>query len=78
MGPALGGGFGLHMSHSGLLSKNILTMTVVLANGTVAEVSSTYHNPYWAMRGAGHNFGIVTVVHTNIYDDPSNIFYVEM
>ena len=79
MGPALGGGFGIYMGYFGLMLDNILAMTVVLANGTVAEVSSTSHSDlYWAMRGAGHNFGVVTSFTQKIYDDPGNVFYAEM
>lgn len=42
-------------------------MRVVLADGTVQDVDHT-SDLWWAMRGAGHNFGIVTSVTTKIYD----------
>jgi FAD/FMN-containing dehydrogenase len=42
---------------------------MVLANGTIISVSDE-ENPdlFWAIRGAGHNFGIVTQVKMKIYD----------
>ncbi|KAI4285447.1 MAG: hypothetical protein L6R38_000611 [Xanthoria sp. 2 TBL-2021] len=72
LGPALGGGFGRYMGFFGLVLDNIIDMTVILANGTIAQVSST-SNPdlYWGMKGAGHNFGIVTEANFKIYDFPT-------
>lgn len=46
-----------------------VAINIVLADGslqTVDEVSSP--DLWWAMRGAGHNFGIVTSVTSKIYD----------
>ncbi len=46
---------------------------MVLGNGTVVVASSTSHpDLFWAIRGAGHNFGIVTQFSYKIYDVPSN------
>lgn len=60
------------MGFFGLVLDNIIDMTVILANGTIAQVSST-SNPdlYWGMKGAGHNFGIVTEANFKIYDFPT-------
>lgn len=46
---------------------------MVLGNGTVVTASLT-SNPdlFWAIRGAGHNFGIVTEFIYKIYDVPYN------
>ncbi|KAJ5609930.1 FAD-binding domain-containing protein [Penicillium herquei] len=61
VGPALGGGHGPFQGDYGLISDNIVTMNVVLGNGAAIEVNETSHpDLWWAMRGAGHNFGIVT------------------
>lgn len=61
IGPALGGGHGLVQGLHGLTSDNILGMNVTLANGLAVTVSETQNADLkWAMRGAGHNFGIVT------------------
>lgn len=68
------------MGYFGLVLDNIIDMTVVLADGTVAHVSST-SNPdlYWGMKGAGQNFGIVAEANFKIYDPPtSNWVYAEL
>ena len=52
----------------GLISDNLVSLNVVLANGSAIMVNET-NNPdlWWATRGAGHNFGIVTRFEFNIY-----------
>ncbi|KAJ5741064.1 FAD-binding domain-containing protein [Penicillium malachiteum] len=43
-------------------------MNVVLGNGKAIMVNETSHpDSWWAMRGAGHNFGIVTSFDLKIY-----------
>jgi FAD/FMN-containing dehydrogenase len=43
-------------------------LNVVLANGSTIAVNETSHKDlFWAMRGAGHNFGIVTSFKLKIY-----------
>ncbi|KAI0383382.1 FAD binding domain-containing protein [Hypomontagnella monticulosa] len=68
MGPALGGGHGWLQGHHGLVSDQFVSMRVVLANGSVVTVDSKNPDLFWAMKGAGHNFGIVTSVTSKIYD----------
>ncbi|KAF2734945.1 FAD-binding domain-containing protein [Polyplosphaeria fusca] len=66
---ALGGGHGLLQGYHGLLSDQILSLRMVLANGTAITVSETEHKDlFWGMRGAGHNFGMVTELEYKIYD----------
>ncbi|KAL8638721.1 MAG: hypothetical protein Q9228_004148 [Teloschistes exilis] len=76
MGAGLGGGYGRYEGFYGLVLDNIIDMNVVLANGTRTFVSAT-SNPdlYWAMRGAGHNFGIVTRLTYKIHDEISPTWY---
>lgn len=40
---------------------------MVMGDGTLQKVDSN-HELWWAVRGAGHNFGIVTSITTKIYD----------
>ena len=55
------------------MADNLVEARVVLSNGTVVVASSTSHpDLFWALRGAGHNFGIVTQFSYKIYDVPSN------
>lgn len=58
LGEAHGGGHGLFQGQCGLTSDNVVSLNVVQGNGTAIMVNATT-NPdlWWAMRGAGHNFG---------------------
>ncbi|PHH80589.1 hypothetical protein CDD80_848 [Ophiocordyceps camponoti-rufipedis] len=68
MGPGLGGGFGRYQGQYGLVSDNFVNLNVVLADGSTVTVNETSHSDlFWAMRGAGHNFGIVTSAELKIY-----------
>ena len=68
MGPGLGGGYGRYMGFYGLIADNFISLNVVLADGSAITVSeSSYPDLWWAMRGAGHNFGIVTSLNQRIY-----------
>lgn len=60
-GLTLGGGIGYLMGKHGAACDNLLSLDVVLADGE-SVVASEDQNPdlFWAMRGAGANFGIVT------------------
>src|SRR5690242_11530578 len=61
LGPALGGGHGWLQGHHGLIADQFLSMNIVLANGDLKTIDSK-SDLWWAMQGAGHNFGIVTSV----------------
>ncbi|HEY1498117.1 MAG TPA: FAD-binding oxidoreductase [Acidobacteriaceae bacterium] len=57
----LGGGVSPLMSQYGIGCDNVLAADVILADGRELKASSQ-HNPdlYWAIRGGGGNFGVVT------------------
>ncbi|KAI8938889.1 hypothetical protein NX059_004747 [Plenodomus lindquistii] len=71
-GPLLGGGHSLLQGQFGYSLDNLVSARVVLANGTLVVASKT-KNPdlFWALRGAGHNFGILTNLEVKTYDVPS-------
>ena len=68
-GAMLGGGHGWLQGQYGLAADSIIEARLVLANATVTTVSNS-SNPdlYWALRGAGHNFGVVTEWKHKIHD----------
>ncbi|KAI9368091.1 hypothetical protein BJX61DRAFT_537539 [Aspergillus egyptiacus] len=69
LGPGLGGGHGALQGNYGLISDQFVSMRVVTADGEIHEVSEDSEpDLWWAMQGAGHNFGIVTSITSKIYD----------
>jgi FAD/FMN-containing dehydrogenase len=60
-GLTLGGGIGWLMRKYGLTVDQLLSVDLVTADGQLARASAD-ENPdlFWAMRGAGANFGVVT------------------
>ncbi|KAM3418135.1 hypothetical protein BST61_g6339 [Cercospora zeina] len=60
-GLLLGGGYGHLSGKYGLTIDNVVSITTVLASGDVVKASETeYPDLFWALRGAGQNFGVAT------------------
>ncbi|KAL7818549.1 Glucooligosaccharide oxidase [Trichoderma gracile] len=59
-GLSLGGGFGWLAGMYGCVCDNIVAAKVVVADGRLLSVSEKENaDLFWAIRGAGHNFGVV-------------------
>jgi hypothetical protein len=61
MGLVLGGGVSHHSNIYGFACDNVASYEVVTASGIVLKVTPTlFPDLYWALRGGGNNFGVVT------------------
>ncbi|KAL2131986.1 hypothetical protein VTI74DRAFT_4387 [Chaetomium olivicolor] len=68
-GPALGGGHGLLQGRYGLVADQVLAAEMVLADGSVVRVGERERgNLFWGLRGAGHNFGVVSEFTVRVHE----------
>ncbi|MFL5562478.1 MAG: FAD-binding oxidoreductase [Gemmatimonadaceae bacterium] len=67
-GLTLGGGVGWLMGQCGLSCDNTLSYDVVTANGEMITASADEHQDlFWALKGGGGNFGVVTSITYRLY-----------
>ena len=74
-GLVLGGGTGWLNRLHGLSCDNVSAFTLVVADGSLVRASAT-ENPelFWALRGGGGNFGVVTQFEVNLHPVSSVLF----
>ncbi|KAF7297120.1 Glucooligosaccharide oxidase [Mycena indigotica] len=68
------GGFGFSSNMWGLTLDNILSINLVLANGTITQASPRLNaDLFWAMRGAGPSFAIATSIEFKLFTPPAAV-----
>ncbi|KAI2621292.1 hypothetical protein GGR54DRAFT_96717 [Hypoxylon sp. NC1633] len=73
VGATIGGGIGTMQGLRGLVLDALLSVRLVTATGDVVTASKS-ENPdlFWAIRGAGANFGIITSATYEVYEETNN------
>jgi FAD/FMN-containing dehydrogenase len=78
-GLTLGGGMGGLARQAGMACDNVVSFEVVTAEGDVLRVSEGEHpDLYWALRGGGGNFGVVTEFEFRLHDTGTEALSVEI
>ncbi|KAI8949861.1 Glucooligosaccharide oxidase [Xylaria longipes] len=73
LGVSLGAGIGRLQGKYGYLNDNMVSIRLLLANGTIIEASEDSNQDlFWAIRGAGHNFGIALEATYKVYPQRNN------
>lgn len=75
-GLTLHGGMGWLLRHHGLTVDSLLALEVVTAEGECLRASADQHaDLFWALRGGGGNFGIVTAFHFRPVPVPPRVWF---
>jgi FAD/FMN-containing dehydrogenase len=68
-GYSLGGGIGWYARKLGLATSHLTAVEVVLADGRLVRADAEHHAElFWAVRGGGGNFGVVTALEFELFD----------
>ena len=71
-GITTGGGVGYLVRRDGLTIDNLIGAEVVTADGEILTVDADNHpDLFWAIRGGGGNFGVVTKFHYRLNELPA-------
>ena len=74
-GFTLGGGIGWLVRNAGLTSDNLVSADVVTADGRFLRASADDHpDLFWALRGGGGNFGVVTSFEYALHEIGPTVF----
>jgi FAD/FMN-containing dehydrogenase len=68
VGYSLGGGIGWYARQLGMAANSITAVELVLGDGSQVRADADHHpDLFWAVRGGGGNFGIVTALEFRLY-----------
>ena len=72
VGYSLGGGMGWLARRLGLAANSVTAIEIATADGRLVRADEHEHSDlFWALRGGGGNFGVVTAMEFRLYDLPS-------
>ena len=72
VGYSLGGGMGWLARKLGLQTNSVTAIELVTADGRLVRADEHQHaDLFWALRGGGGNFGVVTAMEFRLYEIPS-------
>ncbi|KAL1855523.1 hypothetical protein Plec18170_004243 [Paecilomyces lecythidis] len=75
-GLTLGGGFGWLSGMYGMVIDNVVAAKVVVPDGRILTVSDTENSDlFWAIRGAGHNFGVTVEFTYRAYEQTTPVYF---
>jgi FAD/FMN-containing dehydrogenase len=78
-GLTLGGGIGLTQRCFGLSCDNLLSLDIVTAEGAVVQATETENQDlFWALRGGGGNFGVVTSFEFQLHELGPEVFVMSV
>ena len=73
LGASIGGGIGPYGGLHGLQLDALQSAHIVTGTGEILDISAQSHpDLFWGVRGAGHNFGIITSAKYRVYDFTNN------
>ncbi|KAG8906947.1 hypothetical protein FRC00_012248, partial [Tulasnella sp. 408] len=76
-GYTVGGGIGYSTGAHGLAADNLISATVVLANGEIVEASETENaDLFWGIRGGGSNFGVLAELRVKLHSQRPDAYTV--
>lgn len=71
VGYTLGGGLGWYAREHGLAANHVVAIEIVTADGALRRVDAEHDAQlFWALRGGGGNFGVVTAIEFALIEQP--------
>lgn len=71
----MGGGYSYQTGLHGLAYDQLISATIIDGNLDILEVSATSHpDLFWAIRGGGGNFGIVTSLTIQLHEQKDDVW----